>query len=184
MSAVTLPKVVTKRKKRLGRGFGSGRGGHTVGRGVKGQKSRGKLGVLFEGVKVKKSLLKRLPLRRGKGKFKSKNKPIIIKLSYLNLFPPGTRVDIDTLVSKGIVNKEDAQKWGIKILGDGDIKKSLAIAVPISKGAAKKIEKAKGKIVKEQVKTQISLRAKPGTDVKSKTKGKDKIKREKTRKNK
>jgi len=68
----SLPKVVTKRAKRLGRGYGSGKGGHTVGRGEKGQKTRNKIGVLFEGMKVKKSLLKRLPFRRGKGKFKPK----------------------------------------------------------------------------------------------------------------
>jgi len=55
-----LPKVVAKSKKRLGRGMGSGKGSHTSGRGQKGQKSRGKIGVLFEGMKVKKSLLPRL----------------------------------------------------------------------------------------------------------------------------
>jgi ribosomal protein L15 len=67
-----LPKVVTKSKKRIGRGRGTGKGGHTVGRGQKGQSSRGKIGILFEGVKMKKSLLKRLPLARGKGKFHPK----------------------------------------------------------------------------------------------------------------
>jgi ribosomal protein L15 len=67
-----LPKVVSKRKKRVGRGMGSGKGSHTVGRGQKGQKSRGKINVLFEGMKVRKSLLKRLPLLRGKGKFHPK----------------------------------------------------------------------------------------------------------------
>jgi ribosomal protein L15 len=69
---ITLPKVVRRPKKRLGRGIGSGKGGHTSSRGQKGQKSRGKIGVLFEGMKVKKSLLKRLPKMRGKGKFFSK----------------------------------------------------------------------------------------------------------------
>lgn len=67
-----LPKVVTKRKKIVGRGIGSGRGGHTSGRGQKGQKTRGSINVLFEGLKVKKSFLKRLPLQRGKGKFHPK----------------------------------------------------------------------------------------------------------------
>lgn len=52
--------------------MGSGKGSHTVGRGQKGQKARGSVGVLFEGVKMKKSLLKRLPLMRGKGKFHPK----------------------------------------------------------------------------------------------------------------
>jgi len=67
-----LPKVVERSKKRRGRGIGSGKGGHTSGRGEKGQKSRGSIGVLFEGMKMKKSLLKRLPLMRGKGKFHPK----------------------------------------------------------------------------------------------------------------
>lgn len=68
----TLTAIVTKSKKRAGRGLGSGKGGHTVGRGQKGQKTRGKISPLFEGTKVKKSLLKRLPLLRGKGKLKPK----------------------------------------------------------------------------------------------------------------
>lgn len=67
-----LPKVVAKSKKRVGRGMGSGKGSHTSGRGQKGQKSRGTIGVLFEGMKVRKSYLKRLPLIRGKGKFHPK----------------------------------------------------------------------------------------------------------------
>lgn len=69
---MNLPKVIAKGKKRVGRGRGTGKGGHTVGRGQKGQKSRGKIGILFEGVKMKKSFLKRLPLARGKGKFHAK----------------------------------------------------------------------------------------------------------------
>lgn len=67
-----LPKVVTRSKKRLGRGMGSGKGSHTSSRGQKGQKSRGTIGVLFEGMKMRKSYLKRLPLMRGKGKFHAK----------------------------------------------------------------------------------------------------------------
>lgn len=67
-----LPKIVAKSKKRVGRGMGSGKGSHTSGRGQKGQKSRGTIGVLFEGMKMRKSFLKRLPLVRGKGKFHAK----------------------------------------------------------------------------------------------------------------
>lgn len=69
---IKLPKVVSKSKKRLGRGMGSGKGSHTSSRGQKGQKSRGHIGVLFEGMKMRKSYLKRLPLIRGKGKFHAK----------------------------------------------------------------------------------------------------------------
>lgn len=67
-----LPKVTQRTKKRVGRGIGSGKGGHTSGRGQKGQKSRSHISVLFEGMKMKKSLLKRLPKSRGMGKFHPK----------------------------------------------------------------------------------------------------------------
>lgn len=69
---IRLPKVNQRKSKRLGRGIGSGKGGHTSSRGQKGQKSRDGISVLFEGMKMKKSLIKRLPLRRGKGKFHAK----------------------------------------------------------------------------------------------------------------
>ena len=142
-----LPKVILKRKKRLGRGYGTGVGGHTVGRGQKGQKARRSIGILFEGVKMMKSFIKRLPLRRGKGRFKAHLKPIIVKTRYLNLLPAGTTVNIESLLKNGIVDKE-ALGVGVKILGDGDIKKKLTIGVPISNSAAKLIEKAGGKIIK------------------------------------
>lgn len=142
-----LPKIVTRKKKRRGRGYGSGKGGHTTGRGQKGQKSRSKIGILFEGVKMKKSLIKRLPLRRGKGKFKAKDKPLIVKLVLLNLLPASSKVNIDTLIKAGIVDRKQAKMFGVKILGDGGIKKKLTVELPISKSAAKKIEKAGGKVV-------------------------------------
>jgi len=143
-----LPKTLTKSKKRVGRGYGSGKGGHTVGRGQKGQKTRSKVGIMFEGVKMKKSQIKRLPLRRGKGKFKSKNKPLIVNLDLLNLLPASSSVNIDSLTKNGIVDTKQAERFGVKILGDGEIKKKLTIDLPISKSAQKKIEKAGGKVVK------------------------------------
>lgn len=118
-----LPKIVTKRGKRRGRGYGSGKGGHTVGRGTKGQKARSKVGILFEGVKVKKSFYKRIPLSRGKGKFKAKAKPLVVKLSYLNLLPANSKVNIDSLVKHGIVKSDEAKKYGVKILGGGKLTK-------------------------------------------------------------
>ena len=144
-----LPKMKLKSKKRVGRGYSSGKGGHTVGRGQKGQKSRSKIGILFEGVKVKKSYIKRLPLRRGKLKFKAKDKPLVVKLGYLNVMPVGTKVNIDSLVKHGVVDKDDAKKFGVKILGNGKLEKRLIIYVPISKSAAKQVEKKGGKIQKE-----------------------------------
>ena len=137
---IVLPKVVTKSKKRLGRGYGSGKGGHTVGKGQKGQKTRTKIGVLFEGVKVKKSLLKRLPFQRGKGKFKAGNKPVIVNIEALNILPAGTKVNIDSLIKAGIVDEKDARRFGVKILGNGKLEKKLIIEVPASKSVLKSIK--------------------------------------------
>lgn len=143
---IRLPKIKVRHAKRHGQGYGSGKGGHTVGRGQKGQKSRTSMGILFEGMKVRKSLYKRLPLRRGKGKFNAKNKPVIVKLSYLNLLPAGSVVDIALLVKHNIVAKADADLYGVKILGNGKLEKKVTISLPISKSAAKKIEIAGGKV--------------------------------------
>ena len=142
-----IPKTTSKSKKRVGRGYGSGKGGHTSGRGQKGQKSRSKVGLLFEGTKMRKSLIKRMPFLRGKGKFKSfRPQPIIINLKYLNLLPEGSKVDIKFLIKHGLI-KADAEKCGVKILGDGQLEKALTVKLPTSKTAAKKIKKAGGEIV-------------------------------------
>ena len=135
-----LPKL-TQNSKRHGRGYGSGRGGHTSGRGMKGQKSRSSVGLLFEGVKVRKSTIKRLPLMRGKDKFKANPKPLIINLSVLNVLPANTKVTVDSLIKHGVVNERDAKKYGVKILGGGELKKKLTIEVPCSKSALEKIQK-------------------------------------------
>lgn len=145
---VLLPKIKEKKAKRLGRGRGSGKGGHTVGRGQKGQKARGSIGILFEGIKVKKSLIKKLPLQRGKGKHQAEAKPIIIKLAYLNLLPAGSKINLEILSKEGIVKKEDADLFGVKILGDGEVKKKFIVEIPISRKAAKKIEAAGGKVLR------------------------------------
>ncbi len=68
MSTMRIAKVVTRRSKRMGLGYGSGKGGHTTGRGQKGQKARRTINIIFEGYKMKKSLIKRLPKLRGKAK--------------------------------------------------------------------------------------------------------------------
>ncbi len=143
----TLPKVVTKRAKRVGRGRGSGKGGHTVGRGVKGQGARSKISIMFEGFKVKKSLLRRLPLKRGKNKFYARPRPVIIKIDYLNLMPAGAKVNVDSLVKAGIVKKDEIDALGVKILGGGELQKKLIVEVPTSRRARSQIEKAGGKIV-------------------------------------
>ena len=63
--------------------------------------------------------------------------------------PAGSTVNTKTLIENAIVRKTDAEKYGVKILGNGEINKKLTVELPISKSASKKIEKAGGKVVKE-----------------------------------
>jgi len=127
-----LPKVITIKRKRLGRGIGSGKGGHTSSRGQKGQKSRRKIGVLFEGMKMKKSLIKRLPLMRGKGKFKANSKPEIVDAKSLESFAEGTEITLELLLKKGIVNEKLAKRNGVKVLGIGKNPKKFTFKVAVS----------------------------------------------------
>lgn len=119
--------------KRKGRGYGSGKGGHTSGRGQKGQKSRTDIHILFQGLKVKKSTLKRLPLLRGKGKFVARHKPIEIKILSLKDLKKGTKVDLALLIKMKLITREDFTKYGVKILGKSEFKKDLIIEVPVSR---------------------------------------------------
>ncbi len=146
MKLEELPKITKRSGKRVGRGYGSGKGGHTSGRGSKGQKARGKVNLIFEGTKIKKSLLKRLPLWRGKGRFKAHNKPVVVNVKYLNLLPAKEEVTIETLIKYGIIPDSKVAIYGIKILGEGDLSVPLIVKLPVSKGAKEKIEKAGGKV--------------------------------------
>lgn len=141
---VDLQKTTTKKLRRLGRGHGSGRG-KTSGRGTKGQKARTKVPLSFEGGAL--SLIKRLPFRRGKGRNASlKAKPMVVNLKALNLLPNNSVVDIESLVKHNIVAASDAKQFGVKILGDGELKNALKVKLPISKSARKKIEDAGGSV--------------------------------------
>jgi len=161
MNLEKLPKQVARSKKRLGRGIGSGKGGHTSSRGQKGQKTRNRMGLFFEGTKIKKSLLKRLPLLPGKGKFKpGKRKSIVVNLKYLNLFSDGSVVDLENLIKNQIVSAREAKKFGVKILGDGDLTKKLTVNLPVSQGAREKIEKAGGKVLEVEKRKRSKVKAK------------------------
>ena len=139
-----LSKLTKNKKRRLGQGHGSGRG-KTSGRGTKGQKARRNVPLFFEGGAL--PLIKRLPFRRGKGKNKVfKDTPVIINTKALNLLKKDTVVDLDSLIKNKIVDESDAKAYGVKILGDGDLKVSLTVNIPVSKQAAIKIQKAGGKV--------------------------------------
>jgi len=144
MNINSLIKTTEKSKKRLGQGHGSGRV-KTSGRGTKGQNARNKVPIYFEGGAL--PLIKRLPYRRGKGKNKLfKKKPIVINVKVLNLLGKDTVVDLKTLVKHNIVDEKEAKIYGVKILGDGELKSALIIKLPISKSASEKVKKAGGKI--------------------------------------
>lgn len=121
-----------KKKKRVGRGTSSGTG-KTCGRGHKGQKSRsgGTKGPRFEGGQT--PLYRRLP-KRGFKNYLFKKEYTLLNVSDLNKY-------------EGEVNKEILKVSGLlKILGDGEIAKPLAVkADKFSKSAKKKIEAAGGK---------------------------------------
>jgi len=130
-----------KKKKRIGRGPGSGHG-KTSCRGHKGQKARSGGGVRpgFEGGQM--PLQRRLPKRGFTNIFRTEYN--IINIKDLDCFEPNSRVDADALKESGLVNKV---KDGIKILGDGDISHPLTVSVHrASKTAKEKIEAAGGKV--------------------------------------
>ena len=135
-----------KKKIRVGRGIGSGKG-KTSARGHKGQKSRSGVAIKsFEGGQM--PLYRRLP-KRG---FKSLNKDntAILNLSKIQSILEKTKnnikktLDLKILKEKKLVNKKFSK---LKILGSGEIKSNIEIIAHFaSKQALSKIEKAGGKI--------------------------------------
>ncbi|MFC1653572.1 50S ribosomal protein L15 [Patescibacteria group bacterium] len=138
-----LPKNIRRKKKRLGRGYGSGKGGHTASRGQKGQKSRSKIPIWFEGGQL--PFIRRLPFIKGKSRFKSLNNTVALNVRDLEIFKTNQKVDVDALLKAGLISKNDF-KSTIKILGRGKLTKSLKVLLPVSKQAEEKIKKAGGTI--------------------------------------
>jgi len=133
------------KKKRRGRGIGSGVGGHTTGSGQKGQKSRSgyNIPVGFEGGQV--PLYRRLPSLGGFRNTHTK-KIVAVSLGKLDVFSDGSEVTPELLVEKKIINS--IPKHGVKILGTGEIKKKLTVkGFKLSSSAKEKIEKAGGKVL-------------------------------------
>ncbi len=130
-----------QKRKRLGRGTGSGRGG-TCGRGSKGQKARTgkKVHPYFEGGQ--------LPHHRRTPKVGFTNftrvSYQVVNLSDLAAFAAGTKVTGAELKALGLVRKADGP---IKLLAQGEVQVALAIHVDAASEAAKrKIEAAGGKV--------------------------------------
>jgi len=130
-----------KAPKRVGRGTGSGLG-RNAGKGEKGQKARSGGGVRpgFEGGQM--PLYRRLPKRGFTNIFAKEY--VELNVDRLNIFGNGTEVTPELLLEKRVVSK---LKDGVKILGNGNLEKSLTVkATKFSKSAAEKIEAAGGKV--------------------------------------
>ncbi|MEZ0322764.1 MAG: 50S ribosomal protein L15 [Hydrogenothermaceae bacterium] len=133
-------KGATHRKKRVGRGIGSGHG-KTSTRGEKGQKSRSgdsKMPARFEGGQT--PFIQRIPKRGFKNPTKKEFE--IVNLKVLNQrFNDGDEVNPEKLKQLGLVKKGEC----VKILGDGEITKKLVIkAHSFSNSAKEKIESVGG----------------------------------------
>lgn len=145
MQLNTLIKI-NKKKIRVGRGIGSGKG-KTSSRGHKGQKSRSGVAIKsFEGGQM--PLYRRLPKRGFKSQMK--DKIAILNLSKIQSFLDKSKnslknnLDLKTLKEKKLVNKKYLK---LKILGSGEIKNSIEISANFaSKQALEKIQKAGGKL--------------------------------------
>jgi len=110
----------THRRKRLGRGPGSGYG-KTCGKGHKGDKARGNTKPGFEGGQT--PLHRRLPQRRGFTPLFKKHFAIV-NLGDLERFEAGTTVTPDLLLELRLISDV---KDGVKILGDGELTKKLTV---------------------------------------------------------
>lgn len=136
------PKTVTVGKKRLGQGYGSGKGGHTSSRGQKGQKSRGSVRLSFTGSSW--VWFKRLPFIRGKSRFGGLNTTYTISLSDLNKFKANSDVNIESLKNIGLIKNNASRKTAVRIVATGSLTKKLSVHVPASSAAVKAIEQAGG----------------------------------------
>ena len=125
---------------RKGRGPGSGNG-KTAGKGHKGQNARSGGGVRpgFEGGQL--PLYRKLPKRGFNNKFAVNY--AIVNVEELNRYDNGATVDINTLLADRVIRKAFD---GLKVLGNGELKKKLTVKAAVFSATAKeKIEAAGGK---------------------------------------
>ncbi|WP_317057088.1 50S ribosomal protein L15 [Roseovarius rhodophyticola] len=136
----------TKRKKRVGRGPGSGMG-KTAGRGIKGQKSRSGVAIAgYEGGQM--PLYQRLP-KRGFNK-PNRKKFAVVNLGLIQKFVDAKKLDAkkaiteDVLVESGLVRRK---LDGIRVLAKGEVSTKLTLEVTgASKSAIEAVEKAGGSL--------------------------------------
>lgn len=142
MELHTLPASTTKKNKRIGRGYGSGVGGHTVGRGTKGQRSRVGRGVplWFEGGQL--PFVKRLPYLRGKLRFETLNgKAQLVRLTSLEKLTV-KEITAEVLFKQKLIR---SVRLPVKVTGDGTLTRALSLkGLQATASAKKAIEKAGG----------------------------------------
>ncbi len=135
------PKGSKKKRKRVGRGDASGHGGTST-RGHKGQNARsgGPKKAGFEGGQM--PLQRRLPKRGFTNIFRKEY--AILNLDQIDRLSTLTEVDPELLLGMGVIKK---MKTGLKILGDGEIRRAVKVkAHKFSKKAAEKIRAAGGEV--------------------------------------
>ena len=142
LSNLTNTPGARHRRKRVGRGCGSGMG-KTATRGHKGQNARKghkqKLG--FEGGQM--PLVRRLP-KRGFNNARFRVEALAVNVSTLEkLFNAGDEITIETLAAKGL---SDNKRPRVKILATGELTKKFTVKVPCSAAAKAKIEAAGGSV--------------------------------------
>lgn len=160
-------KGATKRRKRVGRGNGSGLGTYS-GRGMNGQNARsgGPTRPGFEGGRT--PFIQKMPKLRG---FKNPNSKTFqhVNVKQLEIFDDNSTVDAKTLFEKGLISK---LKQPVKILGDGELTKKLTVKVnKVSKSAEEKIKKAKGSV---EITKPKGSKSKKEKSTKAKTEDSDK----------
>jgi len=131
----------TKQSKRIGRGPGSGHG-KTATKGHKGQKARsgGSIKAGFEGGQM--PLQRRLP-KRGFTPI-DRIEYALVNVEQLEVFEAGTLVDAEALVAKGLIKSICSN---VKVLGNGEITKSLTVSgAKFSQSAKEKIVAAGGSV--------------------------------------
>ena len=142
LSNLTNTPGARHRRKRVGRGCGSGMG-KTATRGHKGQNARKghkqKLG--FEGGQM--PLVRRLP-KRGFNNARFRVEALAVNVSTLEkLFNAGDEITIESLAAKGL---SDNKRPRVKILATGELTKKFTVKVPCSAAAKAKIEAAGGSV--------------------------------------
>ncbi len=144
-------KQISKNRKRIGRGIGSGTG-KTSGKGHKGQKSRSGVSIKgFEGGQM--PIHRRLPKRGFNNIFRKEYIPInlgsIQKLLDEKKLPLNKILNTEIFIKAGLIKKSHSL---VKILGTGTLKNKIEIvASSFSKNAKSKIEKVGGKITAKKL---------------------------------